>query len=560
MPTTSDQLPSARVSSHGVSPVPSHNMSRPRSASLSVPSTPSAVGDAPLPPFPEPASMAVGRGYSFPVPLSRRLSEVSSRSSTSGSGALRPRSASESAPALHTKSSSALMGCPVSPRSSGSTTDSFQPPIGSRSSAAPGLVDMRPVPRGRFAFAQQPLRGQGARLAAPHSGVRYTFLSTPSSCEDMPSMPSVQKDHALGPESAPFVVPQVSVSGSRERRRRWVKPRAPRMTGTGGGYGYISGSAESSLVLPSSQSSQSEAEVRSSAPPVGMPQDTCPSYSSADEEDPLLALQRLTIDLYHQKHSVPTALNSGGMSSSPEGSSSHLIPSSSTSDDGLSEVSRPPSPNPHPTRTSADTSTPTSMAPASGIEGLPHAPASDGSTSCRTASPAKIATPHPRPSLRPSYQTRKRAARRSATPRRACRPLGLDGEEYEQASRAGTKRGRQPAAPVSGGARPHLAPTGAHVTESGTSVCDYTSPVTGVYCGTRFHRTYDLVRHRETVHGRDEALEIRRGNLSPAQAVVWGKEVDAAASGADREWLCAACGSSFSRKDALTRHRRVRAH
>lgn len=100
---------------------------------------------------------------------------------------------------------------------------------------------------------------------------------------------------------------------------------------------------------------------------------------------------------------------------------------------------------------------------------------------------------------------------------------------------------------------------GAHQTESKMSVCDYVNPLTGAWCGTQFHRLYDLVRHRETVHGREEALEIRKGNLAPDQAVVWGKEVDPATSNVDREWKCN-CGSVFSRKDALLRHKRLRGH
>lgn len=58
----------------------------------------------------------------------------------------------------------------------------------------------------------------------------------------------------------------------------------------------------------------------------------------------------------------------------------------------------------------------------------------------------------------------------------------------------------------------------------------------GSTCGVVFRRPYDLARHRETIHGE---------GLKP------GKKVD---------WVCKACGGSFSRKDALIRHARIRGH
>ncbi|KAK4048755.1 hypothetical protein OIV83_004521 [Microbotryomycetes sp. JL201] len=58
----------------------------------------------------------------------------------------------------------------------------------------------------------------------------------------------------------------------------------------------------------------------------------------------------------------------------------------------------------------------------------------------------------------------------------------------------------------------------------------------GSVCGTVFRRPYDLARHRETIHN---------------EGIKTGKKV---------EWTCKECGGSFSRKDALIRHARIRNH
>lgn len=56
----------------------------------------------------------------------------------------------------------------------------------------------------------------------------------------------------------------------------------------------------------------------------------------------------------------------------------------------------------------------------------------------------------------------------------------------------------------------------------------------GTFCGVIFRRPYDLARHKETIHGEG------------------GK--------AKKDWVCAECKGSFSRKDALIRHARIRNH
>lgn len=92
----------------------------------------------------------------------------------------------------------------------------------------------------------------------------------------------------------------------------------------------------------------------------------------------------------------------------------------------------------------------------------------------------------------------------------------------------------------------------------GASICTYTHPLSGAYCGTHFNRYYDLSRHRQ-IHAKEELRAIQRGEILPDQAVVWGKEVDRASASFGVEWQCD-CGSFFSRKDALLRHKRLRDH
>lgn len=109
------------------------------------------------------------------------------------------------------------------------------------------------------------------------------------------------------------------------------------------------------------------------------------------------------------------------------------------------------------------------------------------------------------------------------------------------------------AAAASGGVSHH-----GHLT-----VCEYLSPLTGARCGTEFHRPYDLARHRETIHAKEEAALVRQGKLSKSQCRVLYVEVDPEKSQATQEWKCdgrSGCGSVFSRKDALQRHRRLRGH
>ncbi|GAA5850885.1 hypothetical protein JCM3766R1_005912 [Sporobolomyces carnicolor] len=75
----------------------------------------------------------------------------------------------------------------------------------------------------------------------------------------------------------------------------------------------------------------------------------------------------------------------------------------------------------------------------------------------------------------------------------------------------------------------------------GAITCDYVSSTDGTVCGVVFRRPYDLARHKETIHG----VTLRGDKLPPGKA---------------KEWKCKECGGTFSRKDALLRHGRIRGH
>lgn len=101
------------------------------------------------------------------------------------------------------------------------------------------------------------------------------------------------------------------------------------------------------------------------------------------------------------------------------------------------------------------------------------------------------------------------------------------------------RRRRAPASNAEGGKKRSSANAGGSnaPVSSGGIACNHQN-ADGSICGVIFRRPYDLARHKETIHG--EGLK--------------GEKVKA------KEWRCEECGGTFSRKDALLRHGRIRGH
>lgn len=183
----------------------------------------------------------------------------------------------------------------------------------------------------RFIFASQPMRNQSSPRdgAQPSQSpmIRYTFLSAPSSSEDIIQQGGESSDH----RHTDNLAPPPSGTANTDPKELGMQPHLPRMTGTGGGYGYIPGSADSGMTLPESGSGRAKSTSEPPASSTSSPQGTSGETSSA-EDDPLLALQRLTINLYQQKHSVPTVNDETDIPDSPSGS--RIFPSSRASQVG----------------------------------------------------------------------------------------------------------------------------------------------------------------------------------------------------------------------------------
>ncbi|ORY75291.1 hypothetical protein BCR35DRAFT_306258 [Leucosporidium creatinivorum] len=113
---------------------------------------------------------------------------------------------------------------------------------------------------------------------------------------------------------------------------------------------------------------------------------------------------------------------------------------------------------------------------------------------------------------------------------------GSDSDAPPRASSSSTSHRRT--APAPNKRRRRVPPSSSlHSTSSTAIRCPHVNS-DGTTCGVVFRRPYDLARHRETIHG-----ETAEGKAT--------KKV---------EWTCKGCGGTFSRKDALIRHARIRGH
>ncbi|GHJ85561.1 hypothetical protein NliqN6_1963 [Naganishia liquefaciens] len=94
--------------------------------------------------------------------------------------------------------------------------------------------------------------------------------------------------------------------------------------------------------------------------------------------------------------------------------------------------------------------------------------------------------------------------------------------------------------------------------EEGDVFCDYVEPLPPhEKCTSHFHRTYDLARHRETIHARNEGRAVESGKLKEELAKLWIEFGRPQCS-----WPCPFpnCGQIFSRKDAMQRHLKTKRH
>ncbi|KDN42717.1 hypothetical protein K437DRAFT_157391 [Tilletiaria anomala UBC 951] len=305
-------------------------------------------------------------------------------------------------------------------------------------------------------------------------------------------------------------------------RRPLAGRRAP---GTFGGYGYIPGSADSGLSIPDGQAPSEDS-----------------SSSSSDvniEQNRPLALHGLMSReaINGSKKEKRRTSEAGSQSPEDEGSISPNIRSSAQALSGY--------------RYSPGYKASKPLPPAHRRE----ASVKRGSSERAAAS----ATPEEYESGDETYVAESSARKASAGTKRRRATGGKDKIVVSPPSGRQTKTTAAAAsdAPFHGAERTF--PT----SKSGMSICDYVSPLTKEYCGTEFHRMYDLTRHRETIHAKEEAKAVREKQLTMEQCIVLGKEVDPKTSSATVEWKCEGkngCGSVFSRKDALLRHKRIRNH
>lgn len=111
--------------------------------------------------------------------------------------------------------------------------------------------------------------------------------------------------------------------------------------------------------------------------------------------------------------------------------------------------------------------------------------------------------------------------------------------------------------------RPDFMPSKAKRRKSGPADdgdvhCEYIEPLPPYeQCTSHFHRTYDLARHLETIHARNEGRAVEAGQLNEKDAKLWIEYGRPQCS-----WPCPVptCGQIFSRKDAMQRHLKTKRH
>lgn len=419
---------------------------------------------------------------------------------------------------------------------SSSTDDEDEKPYKSNSQGAAPIQSVQQGPaqqqgKWQFPFPSQASKDQMASLThQPHSGPRFSVVSSSSSESEDDDQRGRQKNNA------PY-----NTQGRRSM----------------GGYGYMGSSQESgmSVSTPYFSSTQS-GNTSMQVPPVSSSQDSSPFYPSSNS-------QHATAVRARQSDNT-TPQSAGGQSDSQsQDEGPKLSPSIRTSAQAINPPidSRNAPSNSHYYQNSNSASTGQRNQSRNRAQAQ-QAALSAASTAAANANRAVSEAGHSSMESNSEWETGEDSE--------------ADGSDYGDVRKSGATTTRK--APgtrkrrrdgTAGGGRSgggggrsggtgHTSSTASHLT-----VCDYVSPLSGEACRTEFHRPYDLARHRETIHAREEALLVKQGRLKKEQCIVLYREVDPAKSLATVEWKCEGkngCGSLFSRKDALLRHKRIRGH
>lgn len=321
-----------------------------------------------------------------------------------------------------------------------------------------------------------------------HSGPRFSFVSSSSS----ESEDEGQRRLPTG---------GVGTQGAMHPSRRM------------GGYGYMGGSEESGLsVAPVSQAQQMAALSRAGIPPVTVTTDGLPLNSDTLHKPPQ--------DMYGTPYNYAFNQGSTGFS--------HDAPSESGSQSQDEGPRLSPS-----IRSSAQPLYPTHG---------PHAHFAPNFAPPVQAQPVIAPNQVTRPPEIVSDDTEGDISETSEQ--------DSEGSAYRESPPTTKKSSRRTSRAIARKRR--SGETHGEKSSSHLTTCNYVSPLTGEVCGTEFHRPYDLARHRETIHAREEATLLKQGQITKDQCVVLYKEVDPAKSLATVEWRCDGpngCGALFSRKD-----------
>lgn len=362
---------------------------------------------------------------------------------------------------------------------------------------------------------------QGTSVSSP---IAQRAISTSPRLASLPTPPGHRRA-----KSHPFSVPKNAVA--------WVdKEEGAEDDSTGGMVDFRESSDGDEVETPDEAG---PAEVEEVIPMPSAPKEAAMDVESSSEEED---------DDDRPPNVVPEAEIMEDRSRTPL--ASRRMPATTAAFTPPSAFAPPPAsfPTPPPPRLSRPTSRPTSRpSPRSTSHPSPRPTSRPPGTSPRLASPpfavnksvanteGDDSSPEvgeessdeyvPAPSLLPRRVPRKR----SRTPAAMEESESEASEEASESSDERPKGRRGAAAPNK---RRRRVPPASGSTTGGTLRCTHVGPEGR--CATFFRRPYDLERHKETIHGEGAGGKV--------------------------EWVCKTCQGSFSRRDALLRHSRIRGH